>query len=541
MKKILSLLMSTLLLLVLFACSFKKEDESTKIRARKGRPTNELVISMGSRISEFDPKDGFGTHNETHVLFSSLLKRNTDLEIVGDLAKEYNISKDGLTWTFNLHDNFKFSNGEIVTAEDVKFTFEMLKNDGRRWDLSFIDKIDVPSKTKVVFTLKEPRSTFATSQLVEIGILPKAHYNENFKKNPIGSGPYRLVEYKPNEQAIFEVNPYWHGKEPHFKKWTWVLLDENTALAALESEDVDVIYAIPEFADKKINGVKLFDTEANDLRGLSLPYLKKGVVTSSNNGYPVGNDVTSDPAIRRALNVGFDRQKVIDTVLNGHGKPAYSLVDNLPFWNPDSLIKTNDIELAKKILDDAGWRVGPDGIRERNGLKAEFELYYATSDKTRTNMAIEAANQAKDLGINIKLVASDWEEIITKIHEVAVLYGGGRLNPVPLYDSYHPNSLTKLWGNVTYYTNEKVAGYIDKAIKSSSLEEANKYWKLAQWDGETGISIRGDLPNVWLAKINHTYLGDNRINVGKQSIHSHGHAWGLIANIDEWTWEENIK
>ncbi|SQA14749.1 nickel ABC transporter, nickel/metallophore periplasmic binding protein [Streptobacillus moniliformis] len=65
------------------------------------------------------------------------------------------------------------------------------------------------------------------------------------------------------------------------------------------------------------------------------------------------------------LNVGLDRQKVIDTVLNGHGKPAYSIVDEMPFWNPDSIIKTNDIEMAKKILDDAGWKVGADGIREK--------------------------------------------------------------------------------------------------------------------------------------------------------------------------------
>ncbi|WP_064610179.1 ABC transporter substrate-binding protein [Streptobacillus moniliformis] len=541
MKKYLSFLISGLLVLLLFACSIKKEYESTKVRTRKGRATNELVVSMGSRISEFDPKDGFGTHNETHILYSSLLKRTADLEIVGDLAKDYTISNDGLMWTFDLHDNFKFSNGEMVTAEDVKFTFEMLKNDGRNWDLSFIDKIDAPSKTKVIFTLKEPRSTFAQSQLIEVGILPKAHYNDNFKKNPIGSGPYRLVEYKPNEQAIFEVNPYWHGEEPYFKKWTWVLLDENTALAALESEDVDIIYATPEFADKKINGVSLFDIPSNDVRGLSLPYVKKGVVESSPKGYPVGNDVTSDPAIRNALNVGLDRQKVIDTVLNGHGKPAYSIVDEMPFWNPDSIIKTNDIEMAKKILDDAGWKVGADGIREKDGLKAEFELYYATKDQLRTNVSVEAANQAKDLGINIKLVGSDWEEIITKIHEISVLYGGGRLNPVPLYDSYHPNLIHKLWGNVTFYNNTKVTEYLDKAIKSPSLEEANKYWKLAQWDGETGLSIRGDLPNVWLVRINHTYLGDSRINVGKQSIHSHGHAWGLIANIDEWTWEENIK
>ena len=128
----------------------------------------------------------------------------------------------------------------------------MLKEDGKHWDLEFIDSIEVPSKNKIVFKLKSPRSTFASSQLVEVPIVPKAHYDENYKQNPIGSGPYKVVEYKPNEQAIFEINPYWHGEKPYFKKWTWVLLEENTALASLESGEVDMIYATPEFADKKL-------------------------------------------------------------------------------------------------------------------------------------------------------------------------------------------------------------------------------------------------------------------------------------------------
>ena len=133
-------------------------------------------------------------------------------------------------------------------------------------------------------------------------IVPAAHYDENYKFNPIGSGPYMVAEYKPDEQAIFTVNPYWHGDEPYFKKWTWVMLDENTALAALESGDVDMIYATPELADKKVDGCKLFDIESNDVRGLSMPYVKQGVIANSPDGYPVGNDVTSDPVIRKALN-----------------------------------------------------------------------------------------------------------------------------------------------------------------------------------------------------------------------------------------------
>ncbi|SMB87385.1 peptide/nickel transport system substrate-binding protein [Peptoniphilus asaccharolyticus DSM 20463] len=538
-KRILTALMMLCLSVQLVACQNNSGQKSEEIRNRQGRANDEIVVSMGARIPhEFDPKDRYGMYNEAHITHSTLLRRTADLEIIGDFAKEYKISDDGLIWTFDLHDDFKFSNGEPVTAADVKFSYEMLKEDGKHWDLDFIEKIEVPDKNKVVFTLKEPRSTFAMSQLVEVPIVPKAHYNENYKSNPIGSGPYKVVEYKPGEQAIFEVNPYWHGKKPYFKKWTWVLLDENTALAALESGEVDIIYATPELADKKIGGCKLFDIESNDVRGLSMPYVKKGLIKDSPDGYPVGNDVTSDPIIRKALNIGMNRQKVVDTVLNGHGKPAYSVIDGTSFWNSEAVIEDNKPDEAKKILDENGWIVGKDGIREKNGTKAEFELYYPTQDQIRTNVAIEAANQAKELGINIKLVGSNWDEMITKSHEVALLYAGGRHNPNQFFESHHPSAAGKGWTNITFYNNPKVTEYLEKAMKSSDLEEANKYWKLAQWDGSVGASVKGDLANVWLARMNHTYIGDGRINVGKQGLHSHGHDWALIANIAEWTWEE---
>ncbi|MCI7681685.1 MAG: ABC transporter substrate-binding protein [Fusobacterium necrophorum] len=541
-RSIVSKVITLCFMLLLFACSRASEDNKEVPRDRKGRANDEIIVSMGARIPhEFDPKERYGMYNEAHITHSTLLRRTADLEIVGDFAKNYTVSDDGLVWTFDLHDDFKFSNGEPVTAEDVKFSYEMLKEDGKHWDLDFIDKIEIPKENQIVFKLKEPRSTFAMSQLVEVPIVPKAHYNENYKNNPIGSGPYMVVEYKPDEQAIFEINPYYHGKKPYFKKWTWVLLDENTALAALESGDVDMIYATPELADKEVKGCKLFDIESNDVRGLSMPYVKKGVINNSPDGYLVGNDVTSDPIIRKALNVGMNRQKVVDTVLNGHGKPAYSVTDGTSFWNPESVIEDNKPEEAKKMLDEAGWIVGADGIREKNGMKAEFDLYYPTKDALRTNVAVEASSQAKELGIHINLVGSNWEEMITKSHEISMLYAGGRHNPNQFFQSHHPSTAGKGWTNVTFYNNPKVTEYLEKAMRASSLEEANKYWKLAQWDGDTGASTKGDIPYVWLVRINHTYVGDKRIDVGNQGMHSHGHDWSLIANIAEWTWDESMK
>lgn len=525
--------------LFLVACA--KQKPQTKEHARKQRPKDELVVSMGAKLPhEFDPKDRYGIHNEGNITHSTLLRRSPDLEIKGELAKDYSISKDGLSWSFDLHDNFKFSNGESVTADDVKFTYDMLKADGKAWDLSFLKDVESDGKDKVTFHLTAAHSTF-TAQLTEIPIVPKNYYNENYKSNPIGSGPYMVKEYKPGEQAIFVRNPHWQGKKPYFKKWTWVLLDENTALAALESGDVDLIYATPELADKKVKGTRLIDIPSNDVRGLSLPYVKKGVIENSPDGHPVGNDVTSDPAIRQALTIGLNRKKVLETVLNGYGKPAYSIIDQTPFWEAKTAIKDNKVDKAKQILSKAGWKEQADGSRKKGDLNAEFDLYYPTNDQLRANLAVEVAEQAKALGITIKLKASNWDEMVSKSHDSALLYAGGRHHAQQFYESHHPNLAGKGWTNITFYNNPTVTQYLDKAMASSDLDKANQYWKLAQWDGKTGASTLGDLPNVWLVSINHTYIGDKRINVGEQGIHSHGHDWSLLTNIAEWTWDESSK
>ncbi|HEO2378010.1 TPA: ABC transporter substrate-binding protein [Streptococcus agalactiae] len=530
-----------LFLASIFLVACQNQNSQTKERTRKQRPKDELVVSMGAKLPhEFDPKDRYGIHNEGNITHSTLLKRSPELDIKGELAKKYKISKDGLTWSFDLNDDFKFSNGEPVTADDVKFTYDMLKADGKAWDLTFIKNVEVVGKNQVNIHLTEAHSTF-TAQLTEIPIVPKKHYNDKYKSNPIGSGPYMVKEYKAGEQAIFVRNPYWHGKNPYFKKWTWVLLDENTALAALESGDVDMIYATPELASKKVKGTRLLDIASNDVRGLSLPYVKKGVVKNSPDGYPVGNDVTSDPAIRKALTIGLNRQKVLDTVLNGYGKPAYSIIDRTPFWNPKTAIKDNKVAKAKQLLTKAGWKEQADGSRKKGNLKAEFDLYYPTNDQLRANLAVEVAEQAKALGITIKLKASNWDEMATKSHDSALLYAGGRHHAQQFYESHYPSLAGKGWTNITFYNNPTVTKYLDKAMTSPDLDKANKYWKLAQWDGKTGASTLGDLPNVWLVSLNHTYIGDKRINVGKQGVHSHGHDWSLLTNIAEWTWDESAK
>lgn len=498
----------------------------------------ELVLAVGKTdVGMFDPKKGWGTHAQIRLTHSSLLMIDADLNFVGDLAKSYTVSDDALTWTFPLRDDVKFSNGEQVTAEDVKFTYEMLKEDGIKFDLSFVNAIDIVDGNTIVITLKEPRSTFV-SQLTEIGIVPKAHYDDNYTSNPIGSGPYKLVQYNDGQQFILEYNPYWYGTEPQFKKLTLLLLAEDAALAAAKAGQADIVYVPPTFAEQKVEGMQLLSYESIDSRGIMFPVVPSGEKGKTNDkDVEVGNDVTSDLAIRQALNVGLDREKLLEMALGGYGQKAYCLCDNMPWFNEETAIPDGDIAQAQAILASGGWVDSDnDGVLEKNGLKAQFDMFYSSNDQLRTDLSLAVADQALELGIQINLIGATWDEIYVKGKTGAVAWGGGRHHPHQLYTMNSSKVIDTSYHNMSNYKNEKVDEYLDKALTAASQEEANTYWKLAQWDGETGFSGIGDAPIVWLVRVDHLYLANEHLDLGNQPVHSHGHEWALFGNITEWTW-----
>ncbi|AOT72486.1 ABC transporter substrate-binding protein [Geosporobacter ferrireducens] len=506
--------------------------------AKTPETKEELVLAVGKTDTGlFDPKKGWGTHAQIRLTHSSLLTIDSDLNFIGDLAKYYEVSKDALTWTFPLRNDVKFSSGEPVTAEDVKFTYEMLKEDGIKFDLSFVKSVEVVDSNTIVFTLNEPRSTFV-SQLTEIGIVPKAHYDDNYSQNPIGSGPYKVVQYNDGQQIIMEYNPYWYGTEPQFKKLIFLLLEEDAALAAAKAGTADIVYVPPTFANQKVEGMTLRKFESIDSRGITMPTQKSGGKGKiNNNDVAVGNDVTSDLAIRKALSVGLDRQGLIDVALDGYGQKAFSLCDYLPWFNEETAIEDGNIGEAKKILADGGWiDTNNDGIVEKDGMKAEFNLLFSSSDQLRSDLSLTVADMAKEFGIKINAIGKTWDEIYIEGKANAVLWGGGRHHPHQLYTMYSSKVIDQGYNNMTVYINPAVDKYLDRAMHAATQEEANKYWKLAQWDGTTGFSTLGDMPIIWLARVDHLYLANEKLDLGRQPIHSHGHEWALFGNITEWTW-----
>ncbi|MET1180444.1 ABC transporter substrate-binding protein [Peribacillus simplex] len=521
--------------IILMGCnqleSNQSDDSNGDVNQKK---KDELVMAFGSEPEAgFDPTTGWGRYGSP-LFQSTLLKRDNKLNIVNDLATSYKVNEDGKVWTVNIRKDVKFSDGEPLTADDVVFTFETATKNGSVVDLNGMDKVEAINDYTVKFTLKDPQSTFVNS-LVGTGIVPKHAYGADYAENPIGSGPYQLVQWDKGQQLIIKVNPEYYGKKSFFKKITFLFLNEDASFAAAQAGKVDLAYIPAAFSNQEVPGMRLESVKTVDNRGIVFPFVKSGDFTED--GLPIGNDVTADPAIRHAINIAVDRKALVDGVLEGRGTPAYTSVDGLPWWNPDTTIKDADFDGARKLLKEAGWKdTDGDGILEKNSLKAEFTLYYLASDAIRQSLAISVADMIKPLGIQIKVEGGSWDIIEKKMYSNAVLLGWGSHDPHEMYNIYSSKFAGVDFYNTGYYQNKTVDEYFNKALLATSETEAIEYWKKAQWDGTTGLSAKGDAPWAWLVNIDHLYLVKDGLDIGEQRIHVHGHGWPATDNIVEWKW-----
>ncbi|PQP83062.1 nickel ABC transporter substrate-binding protein [Paenibacillus sp. PCH8] len=509
------------------------------VQQEAGHAKKELVLAVGTEPEGgFDPTTGWGQYGSP-LFQSTLLKRDAKLQLVNDLATAHSISEDGLTWTVTIRDDVKFSDGELLTAEDVQFTFETAAKSGSVIDLTNMSEVQAPDASTVIFTLKSPQSTFI-SLLTTLGIVPEHAYGADYSEHPVGSGPYKLVQWDQGQQAIVEANDEYYGNKSMFQKLTFLYLDEDAAYAAAQAGTVDMAAIPAAFSKQEVNGMRLEAVKTVDNRGIMFPMQPAGA--ESGEGLPAGNDVTSDLAIRKAVNVVIDRNALVEGVLEGYGRPAYSVSDDLPWGNSEAVFTDASLHEAKQILAAGGWiDTDGDGVVEKNGVKAEFNLIYFAGDLTRQSLALAAADMVAQAGVQINVEGKSREETKKMAYSNAVLFGWGSHDPLETYNLYSSTHKGEGYYNVGLYSNPIVDSWMERALQATSEEEALPFWQRAEWDGTTGFSYQGDAPWAWLVNIDHLYLVKNGLNIGEQQIHPHGHGWPVTSNLEEWSWDERTN
>lgn len=500
----------------------------TPAGAQTGAKDSVVVVMSPTSEPEagFDPAYGWGAGEHVHepLIQSTLTITTADLKIGYDLATSMEASPDGMTWTVTIRDDVRFTDGEPLTAQDVAFTYNTVKSASSVNDFTMLDRAEATDDTTVVFHMTRPYSIWPYTMAI-VGIVPEHAYDEAYGQHPIGSGRYILKQWDKGQQVILTANPDYYGEAPMMKQVTILFMEEDAAFAAVKSGQADLSYTAPSYGDQQVEGFSLLSVATVDNRGLNLPAVPRSG--------DVGNDVTADPAIRQAINLGLNREEMIQNVLNGYGTPAYSVCDKMPWFNEDTVVPY-DREKALFLLESAGWKAGSDGIRVKGGVRAAFTILYPTGDSLRQALAADTANQLKTLGIDASIEGVGWDVAYDRAQMDPMVWGWGAHTPMELYNIYHTMEDTGL-AQFSPYANAQVDATMDKALRSADLETSYALWQKAQRDGDAGISA--DLPWVWLVNVEHLYWARDGLTVAEQKLHPHGHGWSIVNNVDRWTWK----
>ena len=498
---------------LLVGCQVSRSDEA---RWDKKNSVSVVMPPTSEPEAGFDPAFGWGAGEHVHepLIQSTLTVTNTDLTIGYDLATSMEASGDGLTWTVAIRDDVKFTNGEPLTAADVAFTYNTVRDTSSVNDFTMLDYAEAVDETTVVFHMKTPCSIWPYTMAI-VGILPEYAYDPAvYGANPIGSGRYKLKQWDRGQQVILEANPDYYGERPKIEIVNILFMEEDAAFLAVQAGQVDLAYTSAGYSDQSVDGFSLLSVRTVDNRGINLPVWN--------------NALTCENAVRQAINLGINRQNMIEHVLGGHGTPAYSVCDGMPWYSPAN--ETGyDRSGAEALLDAAGWLAGADGIREKDGVRAQLTIHYTAGDSVRQGLAAELANQLRELGIAADVKGVGWDTAYEDALYSPLVWGWGAHTPMELYNIYHTDPDLE-GARYSPYANRSVDELMDAALACTDLEESYALWRQAQ------EKIARDVPWVWLVNVDHLYWVREGLKVVEQKIHPHGHGWSIVNNIDQWSW-----
>lgn len=397
MKKILCLLVIASMIFT-FGCGSKQQETSTGDQSSgSGEPSykDELVYCQGNDLTSLDGSIGLQERAValTNHIFDPLFMTNSEYQIVPCLALGYEWVDDS-TLKIELRKNVKFHDGSDMTADDVIFTLDLLNERGATFEGNYAGCEKVDDHT-VLVKLQQPNPALPyTLSMPQTCVLPSDAYSpESFALNPIGTGPYKIKEFKEGDYYTVErFDDYW-GEPAKTKYLTLRIIPEpSQRTILLETGDVDVSYYIP------INDLKRIENNKN-LKILTSPSTKVVLMELNclSDG-PVGN-----PLIRRAIESAIDKQIIIDTLLEGYGEPASNIISPNCEEYRDYEVNEYNPELAKQLMAEAGY---PDGF--------EVNLF-TNADQINGEIAQVMQSQLAQVGIKMNITIQDDNTTFTMV------------------------------------------------------------------------------------------------------------------------------
>ena len=365
----------------------------------------ELVFVNYRDIRDLNPHLYAGEMYAQEMLYETLVNITAD-GYEGCLAESWDISEDGKTYTFHIRDGVKFSDGEVCDANAIKANFDAIieNKDRHTWleMMNLLVGVSAPDDKTFVIELSEPYYPLLT----ELGVTrpfamisPKAMKDGSTKDGVnayIGTGPYVLTDFVTDEYAVFEANENYWGEQPKIKKITVkVIPDNQTRILALEKGEIDMI-----FGKNMIDADAINQYTGNDKFTVSLsdPTSTRQIVLNTT------KEVLADKEVRQALQHATNKQAISDGIFYGLEQPADTLfAKTVPYCDIDLEPYAYDVEQAQSMLDEAGWVVGADKIREKDGQKLNLDLLYNSDSVTEKAIAEYLQSEYQKIGISLNI------------------------------------------------------------------------------------------------------------------------------------------
>lgn len=436
--------------------------------------TDEIVVAIEAAPTNLDPRLGTDAYSERlgQLLFSKLVRVGPNMEVVPDLAVSWDIPSPTV-YRFHLKPGVRFHDGTPVTAKDVIYTFEWIKKPGNasahRAAYDVIEKMVAEDDLTVRFELSAPHAPFLVNMVR--GIVP-AHLGDDpeYKQHPIGSGPYKLTQYKPGESLhLTAFDDYVDGRPPTDRLTFRIIPEDTVRLLALKRGDVHmVINALPP------DSLDLIARE---------PHLKVARGPGNNYsylGFNMQDPLLKIPRVRRAIAHAIDKDTIIDAIYRNQARPATGLLTPEHWaYEADVNIPKYDPEAAKKLLDEAGFPVPKAG-------EPRFRLIFKTSQNELTRRIGEVIQQQlKEVGIAMAVRSYEWGTFYGDIKagnfQLYTLAWVGIAEPDIYYSVFHTDSAPPGGANRGRYSNPQVDKLVQAArITPDRAERARLYSQVQQ-------------------------------------------------------------
>lgn len=491
-----------------------QEAESLKASALEGGTTvltDEPDVSVarthyGGEYRDVDSSDAVSFHPYTTVDSTSfgyqglvydgaLLRLDEDtLEYIPNMAEEYSISEDGLTFTFKLRDDLKWSDGEPLTAYDYKWTYDQVIKPENEYpyleQFEFITAYEALDEHTLEIKIDEIYAPALGQMSGLVTPLPK-HVWENLdwadpEKNPeinnptVFSGPYKLAEWQRDQFAVFETNEnYWYHGRPNFDRYTIEIVpDDDISFEKMKSGESDTAYISPERLEeaKQLENINVYEWWSP---AASWSY----VAYNMREGLP-----TNDIRVRHAINYAVDKDLLTEEVMLGQARRMCSMyADTLWVYNPDVPCYEYDPDKAIELLAEAGYTLNDEGkMVDENGEQLTLRfLYGPNTNQVRELTAVTVQDYLADIGIEVEIQALEWASYLEAKRaeepqwDLTTGTWGGVLEPHIMFTLFSEENIPDL--NFMNYVNKDVeklfeegGATYDTEIRKEKYSEAQK-------------------------------------------------------------------